>query len=405
YAPWIILTNGVDNPVYWAGSGNLSALGGSPPKGKCISAFGGHVFISNLINDYTQRDQRSNVDDAEDWSGGTAGTVDLREDAGDIQGDLIFGDIRYIIKENSIAICRSTGYDPPFRYDDNYAPIGCPAPKTIIKCWLYDRGFFLGSDLNCYLIAKDGHYYPIGDDIADRIRDWGNDDTLKYSFAFYYPKLDSIILAVPANNNTSGWAVRMFAFDMGHYIRTGETIWSTKIQTGKKFTAAAEGRFREHFKIGNLEGTIGDLDGNIGDYYSDAAFSQVLVGDNDGYVYKFDPTLDSFDGTTIDWVATFMDYKLAGKFARQFRLQEYRLMFRKEGDVTATVKVSTNGGKTYPSSCDIDMYDDYDGADNEEVDGVAWFDVFGKKHRIKIEGSGNVAIEGQRFYGVDEGIR
>lgn len=408
YVTWLLLTNGIDAPYYWDGNpaNKVAALAGSPPAGKHFCTFGQHVFLSNVKSGstyYKQRDYRSNVDDATDWSGGSAGSNDLRQNPGDILGSITFGDVRYIVKGQSMVRCRGTGSDPPFTYDQDELPIGTAAARTIIKCWKYDVGFLLGHDLNVYLLRRDGGIVPIGDDITHRIREWPNKTNLKHAFAMYYPVSDQVMLAVPSSN-LSTYCDKILCFDLGWYVATGESIWSAPVDIGLSFSAGNVGPFRSYYNLEQLEvmyGTIGNLPGTIGSLFQDSAYSEVVLGDKDGYVYKLDPSLETANGVLIPWEFETSDLKLAGKFAERFRLQEYTMMFRRDG-VSANVYISTDGGYSYCSPQAIDMAEGT-GADEEEIDGTAWFDINAKKYRMKVTGSGRCTLVGQRWFGTQEG--
>ncbi len=411
YDPWIILTNGIDPPIKWTGTGNCATLGGTPPEGKYITAFNSHLFISNVESggvDYTQRDYRSDVDEAEDWSAGLSGPTDLRQSAGNIQGSVVFGDVRYIFKENGVSICRATGYDPPFAYDEDELPIGLLAPKTLIKILKYDYAFFLGQDQNVYLLRKDGGYIAIGDAIQDQIKEWANASYVKYSFAVYHPGLDQIILGVPSDD-TANYCQRLFLFDVGHYIKSGQVMWSTPINTGINFTAGSPARFREPYTIGDLgdvssDGTIGGIAGNIGDLFQDASYNEVAMADNNGKVFRFDAGIDNWNGTTVSWSAVMKDAHLSGKQSDHFRFLEYELLYRNPTTVlaTCTAQVSVDGGGSYAESETLTLYDST-GAEDEELEVSGYFDTVGKIHRVKLSGTYHVKLIGQRWLGAIEG--
>ena len=420
YDPWIIMTNGVDPPIYWDGTGVCETLVGDdtpnndPPIGKYVSAFAGHCFISNVVSggvDYLQRDYRCDVDDAEDWAGGFAGSNDLRQSDGAITGSVAFGDLRFIFKEYSTTICRSTGYNPPLVYEQDELPVGCIAPKTLIKTWRRDYAFFMGNDLNLYLVAKDGSFIPIGDSITHRIRDWSNDSSIKYSFAVYYPGIDHIILGVPSSEHATDYCDQLFAFDLGYFLETGQKVWSTPIVTGKNFTAGAIMRFRAAYQIGDLgtvssDGTIGGLSGQIKDLYTDAAFSQLIMTDEDGYVYRFHKSIEDFDGVTIDWEMETKDYRLFGNKNERGRMLEDELDYEDppNANATAIAYVSTDGGGTFPAS-DALALAGTSAAEDEELTDTGYFDVNDKKHRMKITGTYPIEIHGQRWFGTNEGRR
>lgn len=410
--PWIILTNGVDVPIKWTGSGNCAVLGGTPPIGSHICAFAGHIFLSNVTsggNDYAQRDQWSDVDAAETWAGALTGSNDLRGSDGEIQGSMIFGDLRFIFKEFSTTVQRHTGYDPPFIFDEDELPIGVLAPATVGKAMKYDYGFFMGHDQNFYVIRKDGGYFPVGDNILMRIRDYANDDNLKYAFAVYHPGLDQIILGVPSTNTSNGYCDVLFMFDLGYYILTGEKVWSTPIVTGKNFTAGTPAKFRQAYRIGDLgdvssDGKIGGLAGTVGNLYQEASYTEVILADNDGYTYRLDDGVFYYDTTLISWEAEFKDVHLSTKQTHKFRLMEYELLYRNPATMLASWNLyeSYDGGGSYGAANTISPYDS-SGAEDEELSYSVYLDSVAKIHRIKITGTYPAKIIGQRWLGTQEG--
>jgi len=300
YDPVIIMTNGVDDQFQWDGTGSCTAVGGTAPKARYLSNFSGHIFASYVLAGatyYHQRDYRSNIDDAADYAGGTAGAVDLRQSPGEIMGSVVFGEFRYIFKDNGISLCRATGIDPPFDYDQDFLPIGVIAPQTILKIWRHELCVFLGSDLDFYILRRDGAYDPIGESIALLIREYPNDETLKYSFAIYAPNIDHIILFVPTSNDSEAYCDTAFAFNLGEYLRSGNKMWSAPISIGVDMSAGTVGRFRSGYTIaqlGALYDTIGDIPGTIGSLFQDKTFSEVVLGDNNGYLWKLDENLETF---------------------------------------------------------------------------------------------------------------
>lgn len=414
YDPWIILTNGVDPAIYWDGdlTTGCQVLGGTPPVGRYLTAFNGHLFMSDITsggNRYHQRDQRSDADAVETWAGGLSGSNDLRQKEGAIIGNLVYGDIRYIFKEFSTSVNRGTGYDPPFTYDEDELPIGCLAPGTICKALKYDYGFFMGHDQNLYLLRKDGGYVGIGESIRDQIRDWPNDDKLRYSFALYHPGLDQIVLAVPENNSANYCQV-LFLFDIGHYIRTGGTqiIWSTPIRLPFSVTAGCPAKFREPYTIGDLgavssDGTIGGLSGAIGSLFMEASFSEIILASTEGYVYRFDENLNVYDDVDITWELVTKDNHLVGDMTSKFRLQEYQLWFRNAPSALAdcNVSISLDGGNTWTAIGTLDMF--ASGAVDEELYDTVYLDKVCTKHRIKLSGTYPAQVLGQRWFGTIEG--
>ena len=300
YDPIIILCNGINAQFQWTGTGNCTAVAGSPPISKHLDSFAGHIFASHVLSGatyYGQRDQRSNIDDNEEWGIGTAGVVDLRQSAGHIMGSMVFGEFRFVFKEDSVTLCRSTGSDPPFAYDQQFLPIGLMASKTLIKIWRHDLASFLGTDLNVYVLRRDGGYDVLGDDIVYRLRSYASAENMKYSFSVYIPIIDHVVLFVPTTNDSNHYCDVAFAFNFGEYVRSGMKLWSAPISIGIDMSAGAHGKFKSAYTIaqlGALYETIGDIPGTIGSLFQDATFAEVLLGDRNGYVWQLNETLDTF---------------------------------------------------------------------------------------------------------------
>lgn len=122
----LILTNGTDAVRYWNGT-SLSNLGGSPPRGKYITADPSRVFIAKDDIIYFCKFQ-----DPSDWS--------AAEDSGFLQyytfsgGDITalynYKDIKYVWKEDSMAGLYGVNYFD-YRLMEVSNSIGCVSARTI----------------------------------------------------------------------------------------------------------------------------------------------------------------------------------------------------------------------------------------------------------------------------------
>lgn len=375
YAPMICITNGKNKPAYWAGSGNAAHITNAPDRAKDIFGFASHLFTTNVYETawYGTRDKHTDVGEYNDWSGGIAGTTDLRESNNPCVGSLAFGRYRFIFKEDYISLCRPTGNDPPFQYDENVAPIGTKAHRTIGKATRHEYGFFMGSDLNFYLLSRDGATTAVGDDIQYYLKSVANQANIGYSFAVYYPKIDSIIVFFPTSANA--YCTTGLIFDLGWYVKTGEKIWSPPLD----------------LSAGTVNFTAACVDKS----------GELYLGSNDGYIWLFDSTKTEFNSVDIPWEVETCDYRMGGDFGELFRMQEYNPQFRATTGESVSASVSTDGGSTFSSAVSGSMAGS--GASDEGLDLTLFIESLGKKHRVKLTGNESAHLIGQRIFGTLEG--
>lgn len=100
----LIIEDGLNTtaPYRWNGSGNATALGGSPPNCTMVAYHKRHAFCAgNNSNPSTL--YFSNLDDIENWTGGLSGNLPIETNDGSVIRDIEPGfDALYIWKDNSI---------------------------------------------------------------------------------------------------------------------------------------------------------------------------------------------------------------------------------------------------------------------------------------------------------------
>lgn len=135
--PVVVFTNGVDTPVYYAGSGQCVAMSGFITdfvSAKYVSSFKGRLAFDWLVlaggNEPTAQ-CISDVFNILSWD-------DLlirffnEENADEIRGACVFGGYHVVFKENEAYIGRFTGGDVIFDYDHTSQCRGVRAPFSII---------------------------------------------------------------------------------------------------------------------------------------------------------------------------------------------------------------------------------------------------------------------------------
>lgn len=92
-----------DVPIKWAGSGNASALGGTPPVGEFCALANNRLFIGNTAAN-PSRIKWCALGNPEDWSGAGSGSQDVSTNDGDflVTAKLLGTNHLLVFKQNSI---------------------------------------------------------------------------------------------------------------------------------------------------------------------------------------------------------------------------------------------------------------------------------------------------------------
>lgn len=133
--PILVITNGIDNPMKWTGSGSTADLGGTPPKAKFFKEFKTYLVGANIRGgvDNSVRVQWCDTALPESWSTGNAGALDLIEDNTDITGLSVFGDYICVHKESSIYLGYLVNTTAIFQFKRINTGIGTIANGSIVN--------------------------------------------------------------------------------------------------------------------------------------------------------------------------------------------------------------------------------------------------------------------------------
>lgn len=146
----LIIEDGLNTtaPYKWTGSGNIAALGGSPPNATMVAFHKNMAFASgNDTNPSTI--YFSDVGDIENWTTGLSGNLSVETDDGSIIRAIIPGfDALYIFKDYSI--WRLTGSDKDsFQLQRMVSGTGCRSPNSVAR--IGNDFFFTDGQGNVYL--------------------------------------------------------------------------------------------------------------------------------------------------------------------------------------------------------------------------------------------------------------
>lgn len=125
----IMTTEDRDAPFKWTGTGNASALGGSPPSGKFCEEFFNYAFIANTSAN-PERVFWSALFDPESWTTGS----DFKRLEDSCTGLCRRGNDLFAFTRNSIWVIQYTA-DPvtPFNFERLDSGVGCISNRSIVN--------------------------------------------------------------------------------------------------------------------------------------------------------------------------------------------------------------------------------------------------------------------------------
>jgi hypothetical protein len=310
---WLIVTNGVELPFKYTGSGDASALGGTPPYSKYCLVYYGHLLLGNCKDNATGNALPQSVywsvrGNPEDWTNSGYGFVDLLDNDDEITGMEILGERAFIFKERSIVGCTYTGQaDPAFVFtEDMITEVGCPSGRTIVNTGR--EIIFLASDniysFNGFEVA------PVGSPIIDDLLGVLNTTYDYKSHAVNLPTKNLYCLFITTTSDTNPDLCYVY-----HYYEKSWTIWALP---------------------DNITATTVLEDDTI------------MMGDSAGYVYLIDFTDTNDNGTNISAYIDTKDFNFISQQIGEFtaRINESVVRLRDNAG-QVNVYASTDHGNTW----------------------------------------------------------
>ncbi len=290
----LVVTNGVDQPQKYTGSGKFTSLtttlaAGSITTSEVCFTMKDHLFLMNNTEnavDCPQRVSWTNIGSLEDWTAGTAGYQDLTDDVSWVVGVALLSENNAIIyKERSIVSMTWVGGHTPFRFRTMVIGTGALSKDSL------DSGS--GEQL---VVGPDVTYAYKGtldiDIIDDKIKRtmYGrlNKAYANRIFVIYVEEDDEFQIWLPTASEYPDevWCTNVI-----------EETWYRKIRT---MTTVGYYQEQSSLTIGDLVGTIGDQNWTFGDALTKAYSPITLCGDASGYVYKLDKLTLNNNGAAIE---------------------------------------------------------------------------------------------------------
>lgn len=386
-----IVTNGVDQPQKYTGTGKLADLAtalatGTISTSEVVFTFKDHLCLMNNTEnaaDCPQRVSWTNIGTIEDWTGGTAGYQDLVDDVSWVVTAALLSDNSAIVyKERAIVEMTWVGGHTPFRFKTQVLGTGALSKDSV------DSGtgehMVVGPDLT--YAYKGGTTIEILDDkIKKTMYGRLNREYANRLFIIYIEEDDELQLWIPVGT----------AYP--------DEVWCTNVidetwyRGTKTMTCAGYYQEQSSLTIGDLIGTIGEQNWRFGDALTKAYAPTTLIGDNNGDVYKIDKTTLNNNGSAITNEFQTPDFVLPDSADYMNKFMRVTQLIYEAGGQSLSTFYSTDSGESWSptqggggNTVALDSgYGDY------QQD----FDVVSKKIRFKFYNNSVSSGFRLRYYG------
>lgn len=300
-------------------------------------------YIKEGGTNYPQKIYWSDIGKPATVTTGMAGGVVLAKSTGFLTGFAPFRGFLGIFKEDSFSVGRYTGsYTWPMEFDENVLDIGTKCGKTI--CNIGDELIFLANDRNVYI--TDG---SLKKDISKEVRPLLGDklNIAKIHKAFGKVVFDEkwYLLFVPTTGNS--WPYDCWLLNFNDF--TWQLLdWQNMMDVGFFYVTSG-------LTIGGLTETIGNLIWQFGSTMTQPGTTSYLMGDKDGYIYEFSPTIMNKNASAFERYADTKDFEFEKDLIKRF----VEFEFEANGSGNIEIWYSTNEGKLWVYSGYVTLSTDY----------------------------------------------
>ncbi len=337
-----VYTNGVDPIRKYTGTGNDAVLGGTPPKAKFMTYFGGYLLLAFITDDGAGntlpfRVQWSETADPEQWNptGTNAGSINLLEDGGFINGIANWGNYVTVHKDDSIYVAQLVSTSDVFRFDRKATGVGAVSGKAI-QTIITGEQIFLASD---GIHTFNGITAPLVESpIQEQLRDQMNPGYLYKAEAIVKEEDDEVWFSIPMGTSTEPDTIYKFNYrtrQIYRDVREGLTTLGLYLSTDDR-------------TWDELEGTWDEQTWRWSDRTLAKAQPQISYGFSDGETTTENTTTTNDNGVAVESLSDTKDFT-----AQDLGIPDYGVLMRwKELEIWAsgtnlTVEYSTNSGSSW----------------------------------------------------------
>jgi len=385
-----VISNGVDVPQKWDGTGSCEDLGGSPQRGKYLADYTNYLFMGNVIDEgsgdyYPQTVYNSAVGNPEDWTTLGANNYGLFTGIDELMYLKVLSSKLMAYKSQSITEFGWTG-DATLPIDYNESKmrgIGTFAGRAVADfgnyhVFPYDDNIYLWDGNNIKGIA-DGIFKLFLSELSNENK--GRCFALPYTelnlYCMFYPGMsdENCKYAFVYNVIDGAWVKWSFPHSLsaaGYYKKTTGYTLDDLIALGWTL----DGAEMMGVTLDGLLGTVGQ--------------KTYVLGDENGYVYEFEPVYGTDNGTEIATTVITKDYTCPSETVEPRKqadlISEVTISVLNAAPGTMRVNVSTDFGTTWSADIDVPV------GGTELADRVLGLKHLGKQVEFKIRNVNGISF-------------
>lgn len=373
---YIAVTNYINVIRKHTGSGNTTALGGSPPKCKFMEYLSPYLLLAYTndgVNPNPWEVQWCDTGDPEDWTGGNSGSEVCADEPSPIRQIKKLNEFAAVYKRESLWLGRKVDTSAVFNFEMIRSGIGLGASRALVD--VNGVHHFMG--LNDFYKWNGADHDSIGDPaVRDEVFSKISRDKIGRCFAIHIKELTEVWFFIVTSGNS--WPTEIWKYNYRNgfwYFDTCNQLTSAIVWEKTSSESWAD-------QTTTWDTTLGAWDDamRIGDW------EEVVFGRNDGHTLQLDYSTVNDDGGAVEgWVISkdFTGDKL------EFYKRWLQLDVWAKGLTGDTLKVSysTDRGNTWKSISNITLT-------NAHAKYELYFDVVSERIRFKFMNNGS----GETFY-------
>lgn len=223
---WLILTNNLDDPIYWDGTGQFQDLDMSTfpsfASTKSLASFFDHLMLGN-VTDASSNPQLlgwSDIAEFETWASGDAGIALLSQAQGEILAMLPLGQRLAIYARNSIELVSFVAGVEVFATEHLISGIHIMSQRSVVDIGPWHM--FLGLE-NFYAFDGTRRLVPVGDRVRISLKQDLDRENSDLAFAFHDSVRKRVFWSIPTSATTQKMYV--MEYDLLNILESRWTIF------------------------------------------------------------------------------------------------------------------------------------------------------------------------------------
>lgn len=225
----ILISNGKNAIKKWTGSGDISSLGGLPPKAKYMTYLTPYIVLAHTddgsgVNPW--KIQWNDTGEPEQWSSGNAGSLLVSDDPSPIKNIMKLNNYTAVYKQESLGLLQKVSTIDIFLYVTIKSGIGLSASRCVVEA--EGNHYFMGA--NDFYVWNGGIPESIGTSVRDEVFSRMNRTNIERCFSLHIKSLKEVWFFVVISGEN--WPTEIWKYNYSNgfwYFDTCSSLTSAVI--------------------------------------------------------------------------------------------------------------------------------------------------------------------------------